>query len=112
MSRTRRINRVTAKRAETPTQDSTPADHPETPEQPAETPVATPEEEQVQTPVRAPSSGSGVTPSTADSDVNVEYEKKAAKSQDPVLIPIPLSDVAQSQEAEDDSHSETDDPGG
>ncbi len=90
MSRTRRINRVSAKRAETPPQDSEPVTHPETPDQPAETPVATPEEEQGQTPVRAPSSG----------------------NDEPVLIPIPLSDVAQSQEAEDDSHSETDDPGG
>ena len=91
MSRTRRINRVSAKRAETPIQDSTPADHPETPEQPAKTPVATPEEEQVLIPVRAPSSGSEVTPSTPDSDVNVAHKLK---------------------EAVDDSHSETDDPGG
>ncbi len=94
MSRTRRINRVTAKRSKMPPQDPTPAVHPETPDQPAETPVATPEEV-VLAPVY-PSSGSDVTPSTPDSDVNVEYKKKAA----------------QTEEAMDDSHSETDDPGG
>ncbi len=91
MSRTRRINRATAKRAETPTQDSEPAVHPETPDESAETPVANPEEEQVLIPVRAPSSGSGVTPSTPDSDVNVAHKLK---------------------EAVDDSHSKADDPGG
>ncbi len=98
MSRTRRINRVSAKRAETPTQDSTPADHPETPKQPAETPAATPEEV-VLIPMSdvASSSGRGVTPSGPDSDVNVEYEKKKA---------------AKPQEAVDDPHSKTNDPGG